>query len=651
MQEDIKRYYNVLLPVPKGGIYTYSSEGNHTIGERVVVPLGRRKVTGIITEECEKPEFQCRDILMSCDEEPLWTPQWLEFIKKLSEYYCVPIGLALHGVLSDKLLNLEDVKNFQKKDIPKKDILLTPVQQEIADKIKTGQFSRHLIYGITGSGKTEVYLEAARRVIAEGGQALYIVPEISLTPQLTERIASRLGYIPPVFHSKMNHKSRETAFVSFAKGESDFLIGARSALFVPMKKPGIIIVDEEHEQSYKQEDAPPYHLRDMAVLYANILNIPIVMGSATPSVESVYNVQTGKYILHKMPERPKNATLPDIKIIDIKNCDMIEGIISEPLYDKLSETVRKGEQAILFINRKGYSTSLFCKKCGEPVMCANCSVGVVYFKSKNLCSCRYCGMDYKHLLCASCGGKEFTEWGAGTEKVAEFMESMFPDKVLRIDAENASSINRLSSALKVFEKKEAQILVGTQLVAKGLHFPSVTFVGVLGIDNLLAMPDFRASERAYQLLVQVSGRAGREELKGNVYIQTAAPDTPVLRFVDKGDAEAFYEYELLKRKAAAFPPYAKMARLLITHTDAAKCREAAKTIAETIGNKTNEVIVFGPADAGIFKIKNRHRVSILLKSNSHKALNSAIETANAAFEKLKYGSMLLKTDKDPYFLN
>lgn len=651
MEESGKRYYNALLPVPKGGIYTYSSDGSHRTGERVIVPLRRREITGIITEECKKPEFQCRDILMSYDEEPLFTPEWLEFIKKLAEYYCVPIGLALHGVISDKLLNLENARAFDKKIVPKKEIELTDVQKEIAAKIETGRFSRHLIYGITGSGKTEVYLEAAKRVIAEGGQALYIVPEISLTPQLTERIAGRFGYMPPVFHSKMDLKSRETAFLSFAKGETDFLIGARSALFVPAKNPGIIIVDEEHEPGFKQEEAPPYHLRDMAVLYASILNIPVVMGSATPSAESVYNVRAGKYLLHKMPERPKNAALPDIEIIDVKNCDMIEGVISEPLYDRLSETVRKGEQAILFLNRKGYSTSIFCKKCGEPVMCANCSVGLVYFKSKNVCSCRYCGTDYRRLSCAACGGNELTEWGAGTEKVAEFMESMFPGKVLRIDMENASTVNRLSSALKAFEKKEAQILVGTQLVAKGLHFPSVTLVGVLGIDNMLAMPDFRASERAYQLLVQVSGRAGREELKGRVYIQTAAPDNPVLRFVETGDQEAFYKYELARREAAGFPPYIKMARLLITHRDAAKCREAAKAIAKAIKDEAGGVSVLGPADADIFKVKNRHRVSILLKSVTNGALKRAIETADAAFEKLKCGSMLLKIDKDPYFMN
>lgn len=646
-----KKYYNVLLPIPKNGIYTYSSEGSHEAGERVIVPLGKREVTGIIIEPCQKPEFNCRDILLCYNEERLFSEKWLTFIRKLADYYCVPMGLALHGVLSDKLLNLEEAPPFEKKSIPKNDIELTSIQKDIVAKINTDGFSRHLLWGITGSGKTEIYLEIAKNVIAKGKQVLYLVPEISLTPQLTERIAKRFGYTPPSFHSKLNLKKRETAFLSFARGETDFLIGARSALFVPAKNLGLIIVDEEHEQSFKQEESPPYHLRDMAVLYGNILNIPVIMGSATPSAESIHNVKSDKYILHTMHERPQNAALPEISIIDLKHCETIEGIISEPLYDKLHETVKRGEQAILFLNRKGYSTSLFCRKCGEPVMCPNCSVGLVYFKSRNSCSCRYCGGEYKHIICSCCGGNDFIEWGSGTEKVAEFTESMFPGKVLRIDMDNSSAMGRLSAALKAFEKKEAQILVGTQLVAKGLHFPSVTLVGVLGIDNLLAMPDFRAAERAYQLLVQVSGRAGREELKGNVYIQTMNPESPVLKYVETGNSKSFYEYELQKRQAAMLPPFSKMARLLITHSDKEKCRNASRIVAAEIKNNIQDAVVLGPIDADIAKIKNRHRISILLKSPTNLALNNAIMIAYNSFEKVKYGSMMMKVDKDPYIMN
>lgn len=647
------KYYDVLLPTPAGDLFTYSCDGVIGKGRRVVVPFGKRQLTGIVYAERSKPEFECKDILMVYDEEPLFNEKYLTFIDRLSSYYAVPMGLTLHGVLSDKLLNSEpshETDYVQKDIVTMETVTLTDEQLSIANKIAVGGFSRHLLYGVTGSGKTEVYLEAARQIIERGGQVLYIVPEISLTPQLTERIAKRFGFQPLSFHSKLDEKKREKAFFDFANGREKFLLGARSALFIPAADLKLIIVDEEHEQSFKQEDAPPYHLRDMAVAYAEILDIPIVMGSATPSIESFYNVKIGKYTLHRLMERHKNALMPAIEIADIKNCDMIEGIIAEDLYDKICETVRKGEQVILFLNRKGYSTSLYCKKCGEPATCSNCSVGLVYFKYKNSCSCRYCDAEYIRLKCASCGGEEFNEWGAGTEKVAEFMESMFPGLVVRIDMENSSSIKTLKASLKRFENKEANILVGTQLVAKGLHFPSVTLVGVLGIDNLLGMPDFRGLERAYQILVQVAGRAGRETLPGQVFIQTVTPEAPIFEYVKNNDGDGFYEYELERRKAAMFPPYGRLARLLFTHADREKCREAAKDVANFIRNRFINLRVLGPADADIVKIKNKYRVSVLLKSEGHSVLSKAITKARERFDSIKIGSMMMKTDKDPYFL-
>lgn len=651
MDEADLLYYDVLLPTPAGDFFTYSSPANLNIGERVVVPFGRREMTGIVAKNCPKPSFPCKEILMRYDEKPLFSEKWIMFIKKLASYYAVPVGLALHGLISEKLLNLEACENHLHEELNQPvAITLSENQRQIVEKIPITGFSRHLLQGVTGSGKTEIYLEIAKKIIDNGGQVLYIVPEISLTPQLTERIAKRFGQPPVTFHSKLATKKRESAFLSFASGETKFLIGARSALFIPVKNLQLIIIDEEHEQSFKQEDAPPYHLRDMAVVYAEILDIPVIMGTATPSIESAYNAKIGKYTLHKLEERHQNAKLPEIEILDIKNCDMIENIIAEPLYDKIWETVKKGEQVILFLNRKGYSTSLYCKKCGEPAMCVNCSVGLVYFKYKNACSCRYCGTDYVSLKCESCGNEEFNEWGAGTEKVAEFMETMFPGKVLRIDMENSSSITQLSKNLTKFENNEASILVGTQLVAKGLHFPSVTLVGVLGIDSLLSMPDFRGLERAYQILVQVSGRAGRENLPGKVYIQTMNPEAPIFNFIKNDLENDFYDYELERRKAVGFPPYGKLARLLFAHSDKDKCRVAAREIGKKLKENFNNMTVLGPADADIVKIKNKFRVSILLKSPNHSILSKALIFAQNKFENIKIGSMTMKTDKDPYFL-
>lgn len=644
------KYYDILLPVPTEGVYTYFSEGDIAPGERAAVPLGKRYITGIVLGKREKPEFECKEIVMTYDDAPMFSDKYIAFIKAMAAYYALPAGLTLHGVISDKLMNANQGLDFQKETRAIKNIILTPIQQKTADAIDFSRYNCHLIKGVTGSGKTEIYQEAAKKAIANGKQVIYIVPEISLTPQLIERLSERLGFKPSVFHYKLNDKEREKHFTAFARGDSPFLIGARSALFVPAKNIGLIIVDEEHETSFKQEEAPSYQLRDMAVLYASILNIPVILGSATPSVESMYNASIGKYSLHEINDRHNSARLPQIKIIDMKKTDMIGNMIAEPIYDKIAETVSKNEQAIILLNRKGYTTSLYCSECGEAAVCLNCSVGIVYFKSKNKCVCRYCGAEYDRPSCASCGGVNFREWGAGTEKAAEFLNEMFPNKIIRIDTDNSSSIKTLSKQLKRFEEKEANVLVGTQLVAKGLHFPSVTFVGVLGIDSILALPDFRATERAYQLLVQVAGRAGRERLNGQVYIQTMSPHSHIFKFIEKSD-NAFYRWELDRRKAIRYPPYGKLARLILSYMDRDKCRETAAAVANELKNAfSGQITVYGPIDAEIAKLKNKYRISILIKAGGNNIINNALNRAQEVFTRFKKGSMMMKIDKDPYFM-
>lgn len=644
-------YYNILLPVPTEGIYTYSSEGTINAGERVVVPFGKRNITGIVVEKTEKPDFECKEILMCCDETPLFSKNYITFLKNISVYYACPLGVVLHGVLSEKLLNIEITETEQIKNHPVKNITLTKEQQEIVNSVKLNIYNCHLIKGITGSGKTEIYQEVAKKVINNGKQVLYIVPEISLTTQLIERLAYRLGVKPSVYHYKLTQKARKKHFIDFATGNSKFMLGARSALFVPAKNIGLIIVDEEHENSYKQDESPAYHLRDMAVLYANILNIPIVLGSATPSVESIYNAQCDKYTIHSLLERPNNATLPKIEIIDMKTTNLINAMIAEPIYNELSNVIKRNEQAIILLNRKGYSTYLCCQQCGAVAECINCSVGLVSFKSKNKLLCRYCNTEYKNLTCHICGSKIFSEYGYGTEKIEEFLESMFPNKIIRIDTNSASSLKMLDKNLKKFANKEANILVGTQLVAKGLHFPEVTFVGVLGIDNSMALPDFRAIEKAYQLLVQVSGRAGREHLSGKVFIQTMNPEAPIFNMLKDTDLN-FYKWELERRKTTKFPPYTKMARLIFSYINQEECYNLAKITTNTLKsvNNSKNLIIYGPKEASILKLQNKYRYEVLIKSASNSELNKTLITAQQIFNKCKKGSMRLKIDKDPYFM-
>lgn len=644
-------YYNILLPVPTEGVYTYYSSGNIQIGERVVVPFGKRTLTGIVLEKTNKQEFECKEIIMCYNEEPLFSQPYINFLKQISYYYACPLGLVLHGVLSDKLLNTEIVETDEIKKIPKKEIVLTKKQKEIAESIDIYKYSCHLIKGITGSGKTEIYQNIANKVVNEGKQVLYIVPEISLTPQLIERMSARLGVTPSIFHYKLTDKLRKKHFIDFASGKSLFMLGARSALFIPAKNIGLIIVDEEHESSYKQDESPAYNLRDMAVLYGSILNIPVILGSATPSVESLYNAQIEKYILHELKDRPNSATLPEITTIDIKKYDMIGSLIAEPIYNKLSQVVENNQQAILLLNRLGYSTYMYCKQCGQVAVCLNCSVGLISSKSKHKIFCRYCDTEYHKLTCSVCGSTDFNESGAGTEKIEEFLDEMFPNKVIRIDTESTSSLKMLDKNLKRFEKKEANILIGTQLIAKGLHFPEVTFVGILGIDSIMALPDFRSMEKAYQLLVQVSGRAGREHLSGHVYIQTSNPETEIFSMINDTDS-AFYNWEIKRRKITSYPPFTKLARLIFSYINQEECYETAKIVysnLKALFNNSNTKI-YSLKDAFLSKLQNKYRYEILIKSNSNNEINKALIYAQQIFNKHKKGAMRLKIDKDPYFM-
>ena len=644
-------YYNILLPVPTEGVYTYFSQGNIQVGERVVVPFGNRTLTGIVVEKTTKPDFECKEILMCYNETPLFSEKYINFLKQISSYYVCPLGLVLHGVISDKLLNTEIIETEDIKCHEQHNIELTEAQKQIAESIDITKYSCHLIKGITGSGKTEIYQEVAKKVIASGRQVLYIVPEISLTPQLIKRMSFRLGIEPSVFHYKLNDKLRKKHFIDFATGKSLFMLGARSALFIPAKNIGLIIVDEEHESSYKQDESPAYNLRDMAVLYGSILNIPVILGSATPSIESLYNAKTNKYILHELKDRPNSATLPEINIIDIKKNDMVGSLIAEPIYDELSNVVKNNQQAILLLNRLGYSTYLYCQQCGQIATCLNCSVGLITSKSKNKIFCRYCDTDYENLKCSCCGSSLFKEFGAGTEKVEEFLENMFPNKVIRIDTESISSLKSLDKNIKRFENKEANILIGTQLIAKGLHFPNVTFVGVLGIDNIMALPDFRAVEKAYQLLVQVAGRAGREYLSGKVYIQTTNPENHVFDLINSIDSE-FYEWEIKRRKITGYPPYTKIARLVFSYINQEDCYNTAKIVYNNLKNLCAEenTKIYSLKDAFLAKLQNKFRYEILIKSTSNSQLNTLLIYAQQIFNKYKKGAIKLKIENDPYFM-
>ena len=439
-----EKYYNILLPVPTEGVYTYYSEGNLHAGERVIVPFGKRDMTGIVIGVTEKPDFECKEITMCYNESPLFSENYIKFLKNMSSYYTVPLGLVFHGVISEKILNVEIDNQENVKSHPVKNITLTDEQQKISDSININSYSCHLIKGITGSGKTEIYQDVAKKVINAGKQVLYIVPEISLTPQLIERLAYRLGVEPSIYHYKLTDKLRKKHFIDFATGSSKFMLGARSALFVPAKDLGLIIIDEEHDSSYKQTmPNPRYHARDVAKKLCELYGARLILGSATPSIESYYEaINTNSLFILK--ERYNNALLPKVVVIDMREerAEKNYTLFSKTLQKNVKETVEKGEQVIFLINRRGFASYTQCLECGTVLECPKCAIPLIYHNQTNSYKCHYCNYEIINPKCPKCDSEALEHFGLGSEKVELSAKKMFPDyRIERLDSDSLTKKN------------------------------------------------------------------------------------------------------------------------------------------------------------------------------------------------------------------
>ncbi len=644
-------YYEILLPVPVKGSYIYCCENPLSIGIRVTVEFRTRELCGIVLKEIKKPNenIDYKHIKNILDNEPVFSENYLKFLSQISVYYHHSLGLVLMGVIAKSILCSETLFIKKVKKFNEKTIRLNNEQDKIFQKIKKTLFDGfkvHLIYGVTSCGKTEIYIELAKSVLKKNKQVLYIVPEISITSQLIKRLNERFGFECFVYHSKISPKKRQKIFWSFAKNKIQIVVGARSALFIPSNNIGLIIIDEEHEFSYKQDEAPGYHLRDMAVLYGKLHSIPVILGSATPSVSTYKNAKEGKYIFHKLVNRYNDINIPNIEIIDMKKEESIEKFLSVSLYDKIYQRIKADEQVILLLNRKGYSHQLICKNCGETLSCLNCSVSMVYYKSSDYARCSYCGTYYKKFKCSQCGNGEFLNYGTGTEKAYEILNRLFKDKVIKIDTDEITSQKKLNELFDEFANKKYSILVGTQIIAKGLNFKDVTLVGILNLDNMFSLPDFRSTERAYQLLVQVAGRSGRFHNHGEVFVQTFNPEMPIFNMINN-DFQIFYEDELKKRKELGFPPYSKLMRIIISGTNIEKVKEISKLISSNVFD--NEIRIMGPSPAAIFKIKNHYRFNILFFAETHTQLIRTANKIEQLYNKHKKGNISIKIDIDPYY--
>ena len=526
----------------------------------------------------------------------------------------------------------------------------------IKEKIVANEQRTFLLHGVTGSGKTEVYLQTIEDVLNQDKQAMMLVPEIALTPQMVLRFKRRFGDDVAVLHSGLSNGERYDEWQKIRDGRARVSVGARSSVFAPFKNLGLIIIDEEHESTYKQEDYPRYHAREIAQWRSEYHHCPVILGSATPSLESYARAEKGVYQLLTLPGRVNNQALPEIDIVDMRE-ELSEGnrsMFSTALRQAIQLRLDKNEQIVLFLNRRGYASFMLCRDCGYVPQCPNCDISLTYHKTTDLLKCHYCGyQETPPNTCPNCESEHIRQVGTGTQKVEELLQQEFEQaRIIRMDVDTTSRKGAHEKLLSEFEQGKGDILLGTQMIAKGLDFPNITLVGVLNADTMLNLPDFRASERTYQLLTQVAGRAGRHDKEGQVIIQTYNPEHYAILDVQKNDYLTFYNQEMEFRKLSKYPPYYFLINFTISHQNMKKVMEASKHVHQILlQHLTDKALVLGPSPAALARINNEYRFQILVKYKSEPGLLQAIQFLDDYYhEKYIKEKVSLKIDIDPQLM-
>ena len=534
---------------------------------------------------------------------------------------------ALSTLIEKKVLSEIKKEDYRIKYEVNKDKkkVLTPSQQKVVNSVLENQRNvPFLLFGVTGSGKTEVYMQIIEKVLKRGETAIMLVPEISLTPQMVEQFSNRFGNQIAALHSALSEGEKYDEWRRIARGEASIVIGARSAIFAPLKNIGIIIMDEEHSDSYKQGDkSPRYHARDIAIWRAKHHSCPVLLGSATPSLESMARAEKGVYQLLVLKERVNGKSLPNVEIIDMnKEAKNGTSHITNRLLSEVSSCIDRGEQAILFLNRRGFSTFVTCKNCSETIKCPNCDITLTYHKSNRMLRCHYCGYATPlPKVCPHCKEEALSDLGVGTEKIEEELHGLLPNaRVLRMDVDTTSRKGAHKKMIDAFRNHEYDILLGTQIVAKGLDFSDVTLVGVINADTSLNIPDFRSSENTYSLLSQVAGRSGRSQKTGKVYIQTFNPDHYAISFVKEHDYLGFYREEMKIRRRLGYPPFYFLCYLKISGKEADYLFQESLKIKRSLERNLHHTTILGPTTLAVFKVNNIYRYGIILKYKREEAL-------------------------------
>lgn len=676
----------IARPLDKFFYYSVSAEKSEElcIGSWVKVQFGKSTAYGFILEIMGKasevkldfPPEKLKNIIELGPKEQALSQSVLKLCEWTSQYYCTPLGEVCQTASPLSTLGLKTAKKEAREIKPKEfhriHKTLTEEQINCVENIFKKQNENPqnitLLKGITGSGKTEVYFEIARKILNEGKTVLFLVPEIALTSQLVNRIEAGLGERVVDWHSGVSSGKRRDQTAALRKGLFRVVVGARSSIFSPLPNLGLIIVDEEHDPTYKQDDKVRYNARDLSILRGKIENVPVILGSATPSLESLERCREGKYFYTELKSRFSHHGLPDIELVSLKDEICVEGIqakLTEKALNEIKETLSRDEQVMIFLNRRGFSQFLLCEDCGEVEECPNCSISLTYHFQKKKLKCHICNFEENVPdFCPKCNSLNLTKMGAGTESLEEELPRLLQDvKILRLDRDTVTSSTRLDQILSDFREKKAQILVGTQMLVKGHDFPEVTLVIVLFADGLFRIPDFRANERSYQTLLQVSGRSGRGNKKGKVLIQTYEPDHPIFKVL-KGETseEDFLKEEKEMREVLSYPPFSRMARLRIESSDQKIAIAQSNALKENfdkfnetflthLAPKKNENSVdpffeaLGPSEAFLEKAKGIYRWDILVKSKSISKLHSFIMTAKKWAHE---NEVTLLVDVDPY---
>jgi primosomal protein N' (replication factor Y) len=527
------------------------------------------------------------------------------------------------------------------------------VLEQIEQQMNSATYSAFLLHGVTGSGKTEIYMRAMHKALELGRSAMMLVPEIALTPVFSRQLRARFGDQVAIFHSSLQKGERFDEWTRVRNGAARVVIGTRSAVFAPVKNLGLIVVDEEHESSYRQQESPYYNARDVAIVRAQKESATVVLGSATPSLESFHNARKGKYRLLTLPERIAARPLAAARIIDMRTVFARHGkprVFSDELLEAIRETRERNEQSIILLNRRGYSSFILCRSCGETIQCPNCDVTLTYHRSERVIVCHYCNhREAVPRVCPACGKKYIYYVGEGTEQLEEMLKLLFPAlRVARIDRDTTARRKDFEQSLADFSAGRIDTLVGTQMLAKGHDFPNVTLVGVVSVDAGLALPDFRSAERTFQLITQVAGRAGRGDRPGKVLIQTYHPYHYALRHACAQDYEGFYDEELRYRQNHSYPPFVALASLLVHGVDLGRVRADSLELRRQLdlANQERKCRILGPAPAPLSRLKGEHRFQILIKSRSRKNLREIADTAlkSAADNGINLRSINLEID-------